>query len=44
MRAFAPRDISPYPNISAYLQRIGERPAYRRAMEKGDPQMTPILS
>jgi glutathione S-transferase len=44
MRAFAPRDLAAYPNIRAYLQRIGERPAYRRAMEKGDPQMTPMLS
>ena len=44
MRAFAPRDISAYPNIRAYLKRIGERPAYRRAMEKGDPQMAPMLS
>ena len=44
MRAFVPRDISGYPNILAYLKRIGERPAYRRAMEKGDPQMTPMLS
>lgn len=44
MRAFVPRDISKYPNILAYLKRIGERPAYRRAMEKGDPQMTPMLS
>jgi glutathione S-transferase len=44
MRAFAPRDLSPYPNILAYLQRIAERPAYKRAMEKGDPQMAPMLS
>lgn len=39
MRLFAPRDISAYPNIRAYLQRIGERPAYRAAMEKADPGM-----
>ena len=44
MRAFAPRDLAPYPNIRAYLARIGERPAYRRAMAKGDPAMTPLLS
>ncbi len=44
MRAFVPRDISKYPNIQAYLKRIGERPAYRRAMQKGDPQMAPMLS
>ena len=44
MRAFAPRDLSPYPNILAYLQKIGQRPAYRRAMAKGDPTMTPMLT
>ena len=44
MRAFVPRDISGYANILAYLKRIGERPAYRRAMAKGDPQMVPMLS
>lgn len=37
MRMFAPRDLTPYPNIRAYLQRIGERPAYRRAAAKADP-------
>ena len=37
MRAFAPRDLAPYPNIRAYLQRIGERPAFRQAMAKADP-------
>jgi glutathione S-transferase len=37
MRLFAPRDLTPYPNILAYLQRIGERPAYHRAMTKADP-------
>ena len=44
MRAFAPRDLSGFPNILAYLKRIGDRPAYRRAMQKGDPQMEPMLS
>lgn len=44
MRAFAPRDLAPYPNIRAYLQRIGARPAYARAMAKGDPDMPPLLS
>jgi len=37
MRLFAPRDISPYPNIRAYLQRIAERPAFQAAMAKADP-------
>jgi glutathione S-transferase len=37
MRVFAPRDLTPYPNIRAYLRRIGQRPAFRRAMQKADP-------
>jgi glutathione S-transferase len=40
---FMPFDLSPYPNIRAYLKRIGDRPAYRRAMEKGDPNMPLLL-
>jgi glutathione S-transferase len=44
MRAFAPRDLGPYPNIRAYLARIGERAAYQRAARKGDPDLTPMLS
>jgi len=44
MRAFVPRDISGNPNVLAYLQRIGARPAYREAMQKSDPQMKPLLT
>jgi len=44
MRAFAQRDLAAYPNIRAYLKRIGARPAYQSAMVKGDPNMTPALS
>jgi len=44
MRVFIPRDLSPYPNIQAYLKVIGERPGYRRAMQQGDPQMAPLLN
>ncbi len=44
MRAFVPRDLTPYPNILAYLGRIGARPAYQRAMSLGDPGMAPMLS
>jgi glutathione S-transferase len=44
MRVFAPRDLSPYPNIRAYLKRIGARPAYQRAAKKGDPDLTPLLA
>ena len=43
MRLFYPADLSPYPAVLAYLQRIGERPAYQRAMEKGDPGFAPLL-
>ena len=43
MRMFQPLDLAPYPNIRAWLQRIGERPAYRRAMGKGDPDLVPML-
>jgi glutathione S-transferase len=45
MRSFCPVDLAPYPQIRAYLrQRIGTRDAYRRAMQKGDPEMTPMLA
>lgn len=44
MRYFQPYDLSRCPNIVAYLGRIGARPAYRRAMEKGDPGMALLLN
>ncbi len=44
VRLFVPVDLAPFPNIRSYLQRIGERPAYRRAMAKGDPDMPLQLS
>jgi glutathione S-transferase len=44
MRGFAPRDLSNLPHIRAFLQRIGGRPAYRRAMEKADPGFKAPLS
>ena len=37
MRTFVPFDVAPYPKVLRYLRRIGEREAYRRAMEKADP-------
>jgi glutathione S-transferase len=43
MRYFQPYDLKRCPNITAYLARIGARPAYRRAMEKGDPGMALLL-
>lgn len=44
MRYFLPYDLSPYPAIRAYLQRVAARPAYRRAMAKGDPGMPLLLT
>ncbi|MET0794055.1 MAG: glutathione binding-like protein, partial [Polyangiaceae bacterium] len=43
MRLFKPYDLSPWPNILAYLQRIGARPRYLRALQKADPDLTPLL-
>ena len=42
-RAFRGTSIDPFPNLKAYLQRIGERPAYQRAMAKAEPGMPPML-
>jgi glutathione S-transferase len=44
MRVFVPRDLTPFPNIRAYLERIGERPAFERAMKKADPDLTMLMS
>lgn len=44
MRYFLPYDLARCPNIVGYLGRIGSRPAYRRAMEKGDPGMALLLT
>jgi glutathione S-transferase len=44
MRLFQPLDLQPYSGIRAYLQRIGARPAYRRAMARGDPDLEPMLT
>ena len=44
MRIFQPFDLAPCPGIRAYLQRIGARDAYRRAMHKADPDLTPMLT
>ena len=44
MRYFQPYDLARCPNIVKYLARIGARPAYRRAMEKGDPGMALLLT
>lgn len=44
MRLYSPLDLAPYSCIRAYLQRIGQRPAYQRAMAKGDPDLQPMLT
>jgi glutathione S-transferase len=44
MRYFQPYDLQRCPNVVKYLGRIAARPAYRRAMEKGDPGMALLLS
>ena len=44
MRYFMPVDLRPYPHILAYLQRVGAREAYQRAMRKGDPGMALLLT
>jgi glutathione S-transferase len=44
MRYFQPYDLTRCPNVVNYLARIGARPAYRRAMEKGDPGMALLLT
>jgi glutathione S-transferase len=44
MRYFQPYDLTRCPNILKYLARVSARPAYRRAMEKGDPGMALLLS
>jgi glutathione S-transferase len=43
MRYFQPYDLARCPNVVKYLGRVSARPAYRRAMEKGDPGMTLLL-
>lgn len=42
-RAFNNMSLDAMPNIKAYLQRIGQRPAYQRAMAKAEPGMPPKL-
>jgi glutathione S-transferase len=42
-RAFRGIAIDDLPNLKGYLTRIGERPAYRRAMAKAEPGWSPML-
>jgi glutathione S-transferase len=43
-RAFRGTSLEGHPNLQAYLQRIGARPAYQRAMAKAEPGMAPMLA
>ena len=43
-RAFRGTKLEGFPNTLAYLKRIGERPAYQRAMAKAEPGMAPFLT
>jgi glutathione S-transferase len=43
-RAFRRTSLDGYANLKSYLQRIGQRPAYQRAMAKAEPGMAPILA
>lgn len=39
-RMWGPQDdLGSYPNLLRYLKDVAQRPAYQRAMEKGDPDM-----
>jgi glutathione S-transferase len=43
-RIFDQFSLESYPAVRAYLQRIGERPAYRSARAKAEPGVEPLLS
>lgn len=40
MRKFEPNDLTEYVGIQEWLGRIGEREAYRRAMQRADPELS----
>ena len=41
MSSFVNRDLSPYPNVQRYIERISGRPAYQKAMQLAGPSSTP---
>jgi glutathione S-transferase len=43
MRLFVPREIADLPHLKAYLARITDRTAYKRALEVGDPGFQPKI-
>jgi len=42
-RLFSPYSLDEYPGIVEYLGRVGKREAYKKAMEKGDPGLKPLI-
>jgi glutathione S-transferase len=44
MREALKRDLTPYPNIRAYLKRVADRPANQRASAKAEPDGGTLLS
>lgn len=44
MRQFQPLDLSKYSNVLRWLKDCAARPAYRKAMEKGDPDSVDVES
>jgi glutathione S-transferase len=42
-RGFVPVDMGPYANILRWMRDVAARPAYRRAIEKGDYGMDPMI-
>ncbi len=42
-RVVSNRDLTDFPNLRAYLQRLGARPAYQAAMAKAEPDQPPLL-
>lgn len=42
-RGFSPMDLSSYPNILRWMKDVAARPAYQRALEKGDGGMEPMI-
>lgn len=44
LRVFSKRDLADYPNIKAYLARVAQRPAFRAAMAKAEPDQPPLLA
>ena len=43
-RYYGLASLAPYKNILRYLQDCAGRDGYKRAMEKGDPEMRPLIS